>query len=78
MSICRPASVSSNRLEVVFDDGDDECFTTQDDHVTVDTVQARLATTVKSELCKFSAVADQEKMKVIQGHVLQVCQRNAA
>ena len=51
-----------------------ECFTTQDDHVTVDTVEARLATTVKSELCKFSAVADQEKLKIIQWHVLLVCQ----
>ena len=52
-----------------------ECFTTQDDHVTVDTVEASwLATTVKSELCKFSAVADQEKLKIIQGHVLLVSQ----
>ena len=50
-----------------------ECFTTQDDHVTVDTVEDGLATTVKSELCKFSAV-DQEKLKIIQGHVLLVCQ----
>ena len=36
-----------------------ECFLTQDDHPTVDTVQARLATHVKSELYKFNAVADQ-------------------
>ena len=33
-----------------------ECFLTQDHHVTVDTVQARLATHVKSEFHKLSAV----------------------
>ena len=50
------------------------CFPTQDDHVTVDTVQARLAPTVKSELCKSSAVADKEKLKIIQRYVRSVCQ----
>ena len=47
-----------------------ECFTTQDHHVTVDTIQARLATMAKPELYRFSAVADQETLKIVQGHVV--------
>ena len=39
------------------------------DHVTVDTVQARVATMVTLEVYKFSAVADQEKLKIILGCV---------
>ena len=54
----------------MFDEDDDRVL--KGDHVTVDTVQARLETMVKSELCKFSAVADQEKRKIIQ--VCLVCQ----
>ena len=42
-----------------------ECFPTQDDHVTVDTVLALLATLVKSELYRFSAVAYHEKLNII-------------
>ena len=51
-----------------------DCFATRDVHVTVDTVQAQLATLVKSELHKFSFVTDQQKRKIIQVYVRPVCQ----
>ena len=51
-----------------------EDFSAQDDNVAVDTVWARLATMVKSELYKFSAVADQEKLNIIQACARLVCQ----
>ena len=61
-------------LGVVFDDDDDRALSdAQDDHVTVDIVQARLATLVESELYKFSAVADQEKLNIVQMYVRPVC-----
>ena len=57
VSIWRSTSVSSSRahgqclMRTMI-----ECFTTQDHHVTVDTIQARLATMAKPELYRFSAV----------------------
>ena len=49
----------------MFDKDDDRVLPHANVHVTVDTVQARLATLVKSELYKSSGVADQEKLKTI-------------
>ena len=51
-----------------------ECFSTQDDHVIVGTVQSRLTTMVKSELYKCSAVAEKEKLKIDKGYVRSICQ----